>query len=1515
MDAYVFHVVMLGSVGLTALYATLGVRFAAVTQRLIGLVPAIVLVVAGSMVLRDQEPYVVVDDSLSLRYQLAGRSSFALVVSHDGPASPEWSTVSREISANPLASADWVRKVADHTQAQGAVLRLDLDGPREVRVRAGASAPIHLAGRLVSPNSVSSLDPGVNVLRWGTADHVLHLVEVENRVLAPFLFAFVLLLAAGWSSARQPWGPVAVSAMNLATMAVLVHARLGTDLAVLRGFRASVAALAAIATVALVRSAAPSRRRLLALLGATVGGLAVAATRRGFVGELAWFNFDGWRPIGITDWLFTWVAGVVVASFLASVTNPEAPSTTRHGRRKLFPARLGRRVPPPRCGWPALGTLALLPIGITLLGGAGLPGRFLLTVAILMAWSRLLETRDFSDFPRPWNIELLKVIGALTWVAALAAIGDFGFGAALGATLLLSLSMLGSRWTWTRTGQVAALAFLLVIALWAFGWLPRTAENRLLGFINPSFGLGADQQLQGRLAIQDGALWGQAWAGPQRLRIPHIDDDFVLAAVSHQFGFLGLVAVIGAFLSWLIAVLRVAWAGKYRGDRDHTRLVAVFAVCLCGFLSILAAFNLGGIVGLLPLTGVPVALVSRSTDVGLCVALALGFMSTMRSGQLQPPRNWRRDLRFIASTVLLVPAALLAFATVRAKDVAMDWLHDPGAVWHSFHEKPTIGPIVELERRIGTNKQTVVMLRAMADGYVALNGQRLSAGSERMLRHDDEIELGSKRLRLVESQWFPELRVSGWVFPSSEAPVSVGRIRYFDGRWAFGNSAPDVALDEDLEANLDAGSFSVAQGSWKFEQAANPYRVARVRFDGESWKPLSGAVDIPSDGRPVRLELGRSVLLVSQRVDGSLNIDLRRLAVSLAVSKDGTTHIGGGAIVHDGAYRSSLHEGRRLQASMRALLEEGVFSSSGNGDIVQAREPKDRILRNALQDIELLRTRRYAESGNEAAADPANRESTIPRSALSFLEDGRAAGFNDTELTRRLRLGTELQRRFQVADAHGQVVDPEELGLITLMGTGSGGPKPGLAVLASAGDSNQSRVSPLSLFYPLALPTQRNTPFMARTTIQVEVQETALQALEQWSAEFRQRAAPYVDGDPRLRHLEATILITDSKNQILAIASTPQPRDEAAFRAVLNAGQPDPAAEVAALLPVLPGSVAKLPVWSFLLENEGEFFFRQSASLFPWTWEPASGNTSSPRPFVDRGVVSGCGPPIQNFGGFAYGRVPFFVHLIKSTNTSLVGPLSHLGAARMTALEAYGATMGFFGRWSLIPLEISDPTGPWEAKLRWRGRNVALEPVAASPHGRVEGGAEHGRQNTLRCRFHLGTASNVTALHILTAVNTIATGGQFFSPRLLTGLGETRFAEPIPVQAMSPAVATRMHAAMRGVVRTTNGYSGTAATVFEGSTLLGETHDLIGKTGTPERERIVTSASGRLRRTTDRADKIFVASFKPHPNAERRLNVLVYGRLAGAGGPGQPPIDAAGALRTARWLMERLSETRHFGPR
>ncbi|MCL6640268.1 MAG: rod shape-determining protein RodA [Candidatus Rokubacteria bacterium] len=205
----------------------------------------------------------------------------------------------------------------------------------------------------------------------------------------------------------------------------------------------------------------------------------------------------------------------------------------------------------------------------------------------------------------------------------------------LGTALLLvplTLALLvGAGVPWRRLAVLPALGVAAAPVAWLA--LKDYQRERILVFLDPVRDpLGsAYNVIQAKIAIGSGQLLGKGVAGATQSRLaflPERHTDFIFAVFAEMWGFVGCLVLLAGYALLLLRGFDIA----ARARDPVGRLVAL------GATSLLAAqilINVGMVVGLLPVVGIPLPFLSYGGSSMLVSMMALGLLLSVRMRQFQ----------------------------------------------------------------------------------------------------------------------------------------------------------------------------------------------------------------------------------------------------------------------------------------------------------------------------------------------------------------------------------------------------------------------------------------------------------------------------------------------------------------------------------------------------------------------------------------------------------------------------------------------------------------------------------------------------------------------------------------------------------------------------------------------------------------------------------------------------------------------------------------------------------------
>jgi cell division protein FtsW len=158
---------------------------------------------------------------------------------------------------------------------------------------------------------------------------------------------------------------------------------------------------------------------------------------------------------------------------------------------------------------------------------------------------------------------------------------------------------------------------------------------RLLAFMHPFHDAGGSgyQNAQALIALGSGGIWGKGLGqGTQKLAyLPESPSDMIAAVIGEELGLIGILLTALAFAGFAILGFRIA----LRARDPFAKYLAAGVTCL---VTGQAVVNLGAVLGFLPLTGVPLPLISSGGS-SLVVFMTLsGTLLNVAQAERRPVR-------------------------------------------------------------------------------------------------------------------------------------------------------------------------------------------------------------------------------------------------------------------------------------------------------------------------------------------------------------------------------------------------------------------------------------------------------------------------------------------------------------------------------------------------------------------------------------------------------------------------------------------------------------------------------------------------------------------------------------------------------------------------------------------------------------------------------------------------------------------------------------------------------------
>jgi len=241
--------------------------------------------------------------------------------------------------------------------------------------------------------------------------------------------------------------------------------------------------------------------------------------------------------------------------------------------------------------------------------------KLILILAVAKYFSEL-QQRDLS-----WS-DFMKA-GAIVGIPMLMVLAQPDLGTSLTYIPIALMGLFLGGLHWKQAAVVLLLGALCMPLAWHH--MKDYQKARLVSFREPDADpKGAGYQVtQSLIAVGSGGLWGGKGSQTHGAFLPVPQTDFIFAAFAEEHGFVG---ALGVLLLYFIVLMRLTQNAQTAPDRAGTFLVmGVVAV-----LSFHILVNVGMVVGFMPVTGIPLPLMSYGGSSVLFMFLALGLVMNVR---------------------------------------------------------------------------------------------------------------------------------------------------------------------------------------------------------------------------------------------------------------------------------------------------------------------------------------------------------------------------------------------------------------------------------------------------------------------------------------------------------------------------------------------------------------------------------------------------------------------------------------------------------------------------------------------------------------------------------------------------------------------------------------------------------------------------------------------------------------------------------------------------------------------
>lgn len=289
-------------------------------------------------------------------------------------------------------------------------------------------------------------------------------------------------------------------------------------------------------------------------------------------------------------------------------------------------------------------------------------------------WEVLRAVRERSvggiELPQWMNVPRVRYVAPVL-IGVAAALALFFFQRDLGPALMLSLVFLATYALARGRGGMVLVGFGLLCAGFYAGYqleISATLADRVRMWRSPwdNAARGGDQVAHALWAMATGGSSGAGLGLGDARYVPAGHTDLVLASIAEDLGVVGLLTVALLFSA-------LVWRGLSTARRASTDYGFFLATILTLFFAVPVLLMAGGILGVVPLTGIVTPFLSFGGSAMLANFIAVGLLAALRSDRAPAAdlQAFRRPFRWIAGAVALA-GAIVVLAAIRVQVVRAD---------------------------------------------------------------------------------------------------------------------------------------------------------------------------------------------------------------------------------------------------------------------------------------------------------------------------------------------------------------------------------------------------------------------------------------------------------------------------------------------------------------------------------------------------------------------------------------------------------------------------------------------------------------------------------------------------------------------------------------------------------------------------------------------------------------------------------------------------------------------------
>ena len=290
-----------------------------------------------------------------------------------------------------------------------------------------------------------------------------------------------------------------------------------------------------------------------------------------------------------------------------------------------------------RAAYPLYGVLLLLvlmieftPLGYVAGGarnwlnlGCIQPAEFM-KLGLVLALARWYHSHTAQEARWSWKLLIPAAMIGVPFLLV-AKQPDLGSAMVIGLTGGAIMFVAGLSWRVIAAGAAAAVAIIPPFVMFGMHDYQR---NRVLTFLSPESdpsGTGYNI-IQSKIALGSGGVLGKGYglgSQSQLEFLPERHTDFIFSTVAEEFGFVGSFAVLACYVAIILIALRIA-------SLAHSHFGRIAAAGMVSFFALFVLINGAMVMGLAPVVGVPMPLLSYGGSSMMTVMFGFGLILSTR---------------------------------------------------------------------------------------------------------------------------------------------------------------------------------------------------------------------------------------------------------------------------------------------------------------------------------------------------------------------------------------------------------------------------------------------------------------------------------------------------------------------------------------------------------------------------------------------------------------------------------------------------------------------------------------------------------------------------------------------------------------------------------------------------------------------------------------------------------------------------------------------------------------------